>query len=74
MGARNKDAGKRERKTPIPCATYRQRDRETKKAREGERERQNVMRIYCFEINVTFGTVYFPVHFSCMSDSGDIII
>ena len=31
ISARNKDAGKRERKTPAPCATYRERERERKR-------------------------------------------
>ena len=37
IGARNKDAGKRERKTPAPCATYRQREREKERKKERKR-------------------------------------
>ena len=38
IGARDKDSGYRERKTPTPCATYRQRERGRKEERKKERK------------------------------------
>ena len=70
ISARNKDAGKRERKTPAPCATYRQREREIDRKKEScERAVKEMRR----EIDANVDAKKTSVMFLRIAQNGDSV-